>query len=81
MIYELIRDNIQFKIYVSKWINFVIEDVVRQNQPSHLKLLKELFKDNEFIVKNHVTDRTVEKLCKDMLDQKGDIDFNEKKYL
>lgn len=40
VIYELVRNNLLFKIYVSKWINFVIRDVVRQNQPSHLALLK-----------------------------------------
>jgi len=55
----LIRDNLLFKIYISKWINFVIEDVLTENQPSHLNLLKEMFKDNEFLVKNFVSDNLV----------------------
>ena len=40
VIYELVRNNLLFKIYVSKWINFVIEDVLVENEPSHLSLLK-----------------------------------------
>lgn len=59
VIYELVRDNLLFKIYVSKWINFVIEDVLIENQQSQLNLLKELFKENEFLVKNFVTDNLV----------------------
>ena len=46
VIYELVRDNLLFKIYVSKWINFVIQDVLVENEQSHLNLLKELFKNN-----------------------------------
>jgi hypothetical protein len=66
----LIRDNLLFKIYISKWINFVIEDVLTENQPSHLNLLKEMFKDNEFLVKNFVSDNLVEKLSSRMINQK-----------
>lgn len=46
VIYELVRDNLLFKIYISKWINFVIEDVIVENQSSHLNLLKEMFRSN-----------------------------------
>lgn len=81
VIYELVRDNLLFKIYVSKWINFVIKDVVVMNQPSHLNLLKELFRDNEFLVKNFVTDHLVRKLANKMINQKESFLFNEKKYL
>lgn len=70
-----------FKVYVSKWINFVIEDVLTENQPSHLNLLKELFKNNEFLVKNFVTDNLVSKLAERMINQKDSFIFYEKKYL
>lgn len=42
----MVRDNLLFKIYVAKWVNFVIQDVLVENEPTHLKLLKELFKNN-----------------------------------
>lgn len=32
VIYELIRDNTQFKIHVSKWIGFIFDDVTRDNE-------------------------------------------------
>jgi len=66
---------------VSKWINFVIKDVVVMNQPSHLNLLKELFKDNDFLVKNCVTDHLVSELTNRMIYQKDSFMFYEKKYL
>lgn len=75
------RDNLLFKIYVSKWINFVIEDVLIENQQSQLNLLKELFKDNEFLVKNFVTDNLVKELADRMINQKDNFMFYEKKYL
>jgi hypothetical protein len=76
-----VRDNLLFKIYVSKWINFVIKDVIAMNQASHLNLLKELFRDNEFLVKNFVTDGLVSKLANRMINQKEHFLFYEKKYL
>jgi hypothetical protein len=76
VIFELVRDNLLFKIYVSKWINFVIEDTLTENQPSHLNLLKELFKDNEFLVKNFVTDNLVKRLADRMINQKDYFMFN-----
>lgn len=39
VIFELIRDNTQFKIHVSKWINFIFEDVIRYNEEYQLKTL------------------------------------------
>lgn len=77
----MVRDNFSFKIYISKWINFIIEDVLVENQPSHLNLLKELFKNNEFLVKNFVTDDLVKKLADKMMNQKDTFLFVEKKYL
>lgn len=58
----------------------MIEDVVVENQPSHLNLLKELFRDNEFLVKNFVTVGLVKSLAKGM-QQKDNFLFHEKKYL
>ena len=80
VIYELVRDNLLFKIYISKWINFVIQDVLVENEPSHLNLLKELFKNNEFLVKNFVDAVLIEKFANKML-RKSSYKFYEKKYL
>ena len=32
VIFELIRDNNQFKIHASKWITFIFEDVIQYNE-------------------------------------------------
>jgi len=69
VIYELVRDNLLFKIHISKWINFVFLDVVSQNQPSHLKLLKEILKNNEFLINNFVTEALVRKLSNQIFNQ------------
>jgi DNA-binding MltR family transcriptional regulator len=76
-----VRDNLLFKIYVSKWINFVIQDVLTENEPNHLKLLKELFRDNEFLVKYFVDSTLIGKLTSRMLNQKEQHKFVEIKYL
>lgn len=39
VIFELIRDNPQFKIHVSKWITFIFEDVIRNDEEYQLKTL------------------------------------------
>ncbi len=67
----------------------MITDVLTVNEPSHLNLLKELFKDNEFLVKNFVTDDLVRKIANSMIDEdkvkttkkKSDHEFVQKKYL
>lgn len=59
----------------------MIEDVLIENQQSQLNLLKELFKDNEFLVKNFVTDNLVKDLADRMINQKDYFMFYEKKYL
>ena len=75
------RDNLLFKIYVSKWINFVIQDVLTENESNHLRLLKELFRNNEFLVKYFVDSTLIGKLCSRMLNQKEQHKFVEIKYL
>lgn len=79
--YELIRDNLSFKIYVAKWINFILLDLIRQNEESHLKLIKEVFKNNQFLVKNFVDEEFVKSLAQNMLFQKENFEFVEIKYL
>lgn len=83
VIYELIRDNTQFKIHVSKWISFIFEDVIRDNQEYHLKTLLELLKNNYFFVNNFVTENLVVLLVDRMLNDpnKQSNVFYEKKYL
>ena len=52
---ELIRKNMLFKMHVSKWFEFILEDVIAANVPCQLALLKELLEDNEFFTGNFVT--------------------------
>ncbi len=46
VIRELIRKNKLFKMHISKWIMFVFEDVMHNNEPNHLRMLKELLEEN-----------------------------------
>lgn len=81
VIYELVRNNVLFKIHVSKWINFIIEDVVTSNEGSHLRLLKEILRDNPFLINNLVTPKLVEMLSHRMINQKTEFLFYEIKYI
>ena len=55
-----------FKIHISKWIKFILNDVTKgiitetakenTKEEACLSLIKELLKDNEFIVNNFVSD-------------------------
>ena len=38
-IFEVIKDNHQFKIHVNKWIMFIIEDIMENNEEYQLKTL------------------------------------------
>jgi len=71
-----------FKIHISKWIMFILTDVIKgiismedskddkdnaqrdfiKETEAFLSLMKELLKDNEFIVNNFVTDRLIQYL-------------------
>ena len=66
VIFELIRDNLQFKIHVSKWIKFILEDVMRYNEEYQLKTLLELLSKNSFFVNNFVNAELVEYLVNRM---------------
>lgn len=39
VIFELIKDNDQFKIHVNKWIMFIVEDIIENNEEYQLKTL------------------------------------------
>ena len=43
---ELIRHNYLFKIHVSKWFEFVLDDVIAGDVPCQLALLKEMLGKN-----------------------------------
>jgi hypothetical protein len=81
VITELIRDNKMFKIHISKWIMFILDDVIEKNEESHLGLIKELLKNNEFIVDNFVSDKLIQYLSHQMIDRKFNYIFHEKKYI
>lgn len=71
VIVELIRNNYLFKVHVSKWILFVIDDVIQSDQPSRLNALKEILKDNTFFVNNLVTPSLIQNLTKKMKESKS----------
>lgn len=81
VIFELIRDNPQFKIHVSKWISFIFEDVIRYNEEYILKTLLELLKNNSFFVNNFVTEDLVAYLVDKMLYNSKSHEFQEIKYI
>lgn len=69
-------------MHISKWIMFVFEDVINSNEPSHLRMLKELLEENHFFVNNFVTERLLNYLTESMLQRMHDSPlFDEKKYL
>lgn len=82
VIFELIRDNLQFKIHVSKWIGFIFEDVMRYNEEYQLKTLRELLGNNTFFVNNFVNAELLDYLVDRMLNNPAAThEFHEKKYI
>jgi hypothetical protein len=82
VITELIRGNKLFKMHISKWIMFVFEDIINNNEKDHLNMIKELLLDNEFFVQNFVSEKLLKYLTDSMLDKLHDSPyFYEKKYL
>ena len=83
VIFQLIRDNVQFKIHVSKWITFIFEDVIQYNEEYQLKTLLQLLKNNSFFVNNFVNDDLVKYLVDRMLKSNPNKshEFLEKKYI
>lgn len=59
VIFELIKDNDQFKIHVNKWIMFIVEDIIENNEEYQLKTLLQLLKENSLFINNFVTDNFV----------------------
>ncbi len=50
----MVKGNEMFKIHVSKWIDFVIQDVVESDDPARLDTLTEILKGNELVVNNFI---------------------------
>lgn len=50
----MIKDNCVFKVHVSKWIDFVIEDVIENDAIARLNALKEILKGNHLLVNNFI---------------------------
>lgn len=78
---ELIRHNNLFKMHVSKWFEFILEDVIAGDVPVELSMLKELLLDNEFFTANFVNQDIVEYLTSCFANKNDNSDFTEKKYL
>lgn len=78
---ELIRKNCLFKMHVSKWFEFILEDVIIGDVPSQLALLKELLEENEFFTSNFVSQEIVEYLTSSFSDRSEHKEFSQKKYL
>jgi hypothetical protein len=55
----MIKNNYMFKVHVSKWIDFVIEDVIENNDPARLAALKEILKGNQLVVKNFIREQLI----------------------
>lgn len=58
----MIKDNYKFKIHVSKWIDFVIEDVISSDDEPRLNTLKEILKGNHLVISNFIRDKLIEHL-------------------
>lgn len=80
VINELIRNNLLFKMHISKWFEFILDDVITKNEDCQLNLLKELLKDNAFFVDNFVNSTIIEYLTEHYT-KNEDKDYIEQKYL
>ena len=78
---ELIRHNDLFKMYVSKWLEFILDDVIATDVPGHLALLKELLHNNEFFTANFVNPEIIQYLTDCFEHAPQNPQFIEKKYL
>lgn len=50
----MIKNNYMFKIHVSKWIDFIIQDVIKKDDAARLNTLKELLRGNHLVVNNFI---------------------------
>lgn len=86
VIKEMIRGNQLFKMHVSKWFAYVLQDVIDgQLIPDHpdgcyLALMKELLQENSFFLQNFVSTRLVSYIS-DCFDLAHHKEFTEIKYL
>lgn len=55
----MIKNNYMFKIHVSKWIDFVIQDVIKKDDPARLNTLKELLRGNHLVVNNFIREKLI----------------------
>lgn len=78
---ELIRKNYLFKMHVSKWFQFILEDVISENVPCQLALMKELLEDNQFFTSNFITEEIIEYLTTCFSSKTDNKEYTEKKYL
>lgn len=46
-------------MHISKWFEFILDDVIANNEPCQLNLLKELLRDNSFFVNNFVNEQVI----------------------
>lgn len=69
-------------MHVSKWFEFILDDVIASNIDCQLNLLKQLLQDNDFFVNNFVTKDIVEYLTSCFTNSLGDNkEFIERKYI
>ena len=74
-------------MHISKWFEFILDDVIANNEPGQLNLLKELLRDNSFFVNNFVNERVITYLTNHYTNGPQDPHeserkkYHEKKYL
>jgi hypothetical protein len=81
VINELVRKNALFKMHISKWFEFILDDVIANNEPCQLSLLKELLRDNLFFVNNFVNQQVVHYLATHYTASTHHPHYHERKYL
>jgi hypothetical protein len=59
----------------------VLDDVIANNEPCQLNLLKELLRENHFFVNNFVNREVIQYLTTHYIAKSDDKDYHEKKYL
>lgn len=46
----MVKDHLLFKLHVSRWIDFVIDDVIENDSSARLNTLMEILKENNLII-------------------------------
>ena len=68
-------------MHISKWFQFILDDVIHNNQLCQFNLIKELLKDNYFFVNNFVNKEIIEYLTSFFFNKSENKEYQEKKYL